>query len=90
MPEPSHPRWRPARRWHLPCVLFTLPDVRHGRALRLVRVRRAQVTPHKPALLAKFGEWQAGTLPTAELVQIVEELYDKNVLETGLFDDWDE
>jgi len=50
----------------------------------------AKVTPHKPALLTQFAEWQHGSLPTAELVQHVEELYDQNVLESGLFDDWDE
>lgn len=50
----------------------------------------AKLMPYKAELLKQFGQWHAGTLATAELVQDLEELYDKNVLETGLFDDWDE
>mmetsp|Transcript_26062 Transcript_26062/g.66195 ORF Transcript_26062/g.66195 Transcript_26062/m.66195 type:complete len:391 (+) Transcript_26062:187-1359(+) len=50
----------------------------------------AKVMPKKPELFLKFGEWQAGTLPTPQLIQFVEELYDQNVLESGLFEDWDD
>jgi hypothetical protein len=50
----------------------------------------AKVMPHKGPLIAKFAEWQAGAMPTSELVQHVEELYDQNVLDTGLFDDWED
>jgi len=50
----------------------------------------AKVMPHKFALLEKFRSWEAGDLPTPDLVQQVEELYDQRILETGLFDDWDD
>jgi len=50
----------------------------------------AKVMPHKADLFNKYAEWQAGNMPTTDLVQHIEELYEQRVLETGLFDDWDD
>jgi len=50
----------------------------------------AKVMPHKADLLQKYGQWQAGQLPTMQLVQHIEQLYEQGILETGLFDDWDD
>mmetsp|Transcript_6515 Transcript_6515/g.19313 ORF Transcript_6515/g.19313 Transcript_6515/m.19313 type:complete len:371 (+) Transcript_6515:60-1172(+) len=55
-----------------------------------VALEAAKVMPYKAQLLDNYRLWQAGELSTTALVQHVEELYDQRILETGLFDDWDD
>jgi len=50
----------------------------------------AKMTPHKQDLFDKYAQWAKGDMGTMDLVQHIEELYDQRVLDTGLFDDWDD